>query len=322
LFPDNSGHRRNDPRRCTFTNAAAGRRLHTGKLRPFKMKPSASFLTTYRQNSRIPIRLIAPDFGHLPVDVLKDYGLTHRKTHYFFIFVLNGHTRHGVDLEQFDIGRNELLFILPNQIHQLPGTRLDTEHFKLGLDEDCLSLLPKPFPFLLNPLNRQKICLSSAAAIRLRSVFEILKDLLGNLKSSPELVLAHLNSLLSEINASYFEAAPNPANEDLSRFIRFKLLVEETFCEHPAVTEIAAKLNLNTNSLYNIVRHYSGRSPKAFITQRIMLEAKRRLCYSESTSIKELAYDLGFNDPEYFSRLFKKETGKTIAAFLREFSGN
>ncbi len=53
-----------------------------------------------------------------------------------------------------------------------------------------------------------------------------------------------------------------------------------------------------------------------------MLEAKRRLYYSEDPSIKELAYELGFNDPEYFSRLFKKETGKTIATFVQDLSGN
>ncbi|MEJ0057659.1 MAG: helix-turn-helix domain-containing protein [Bacteroidota bacterium] len=74
--------------------------------------------------------------------------------------------------------------------------------------------------------------------------------------------------------------------------------------------------------MYSIVKHYSGLSPKEFITNRLMLEAKRRLYYSEDPSIKELAYELGFNDPEYFSRLFKKETGKTIATFVQDLSGN
>jgi AraC family transcriptional activator of pobA len=62
-------------------------------------------------------------------------------------------------------------------------------------------------------------------------------------------------------------------------------------------------------------------SPKEFITNRLILEAKRRMYYSES-SIKELAYDLGFNDPEYFSRLFKRVTGKSISMFVQDLSGN
>jgi len=55
------------------------------------------------------------------------------------------------------------------------------------------------------------------------------------------------------------------------------------------------------------------------MNNRLILEAKRRLYYSES-SIKELAFDLGFNDPEYFSRLFKKVTGKTITMFVQDLS--
>ncbi len=56
-------------------------------------------------------------------------------------------------------------------------------------------------------------------------------------------------------------------------------------------------------------------SPKDFITNRLITEAQRKLYYSK-LSVKELAYELGFNDPDYFSRLFKKSTGKSISEFL------
>ena len=46
-----------------------------------------------------------------------------------------------------------------------------------------------------------------------------------------------------------------------------------------------------------------------------MIEAQRKLRYS-NLSVKELAYELGFNDPDYFSRLFKKSTGKSVSDFL------
>ncbi|GAA0534550.1 helix-turn-helix domain-containing protein [Chitinophaga japonensis] len=235
--------------------------------------------------------------------------------------MLEGLTHHGVDLQQFDVRNNELLFILPHQIHQLPATKQGTDYFKLGFDENCLSLLPKQYPFLINPFNAQKITFTPPAAARLKSVFEILRELLSVMDTSPELILAHLNSLLTEINAAYFSADKRPADDRLSKYTRFKRLVEDNLADHLTVNDIAEKLGLNTNSLYNIVKHYSGLSPKAFITNRLILEAKRRLYYSES-SIKELAYDLGFNDPEYFSRLFKKVTGKTIATFVQDLSGN
>jgi len=140
--------------------------------------------------------------------------------------------------------------------------------------------------------------------------------------TDPELVLAHLNGLLTEINAAYFATNKKPADDKLSTYIRFKLLVENNLTDHTTVNEIAEKLAVNTNSLYSIAKGYSGLSPKEFITNRLILEAKRRLYYAESASVKELAYDLGFNDPEYFSRLIKKLTGKTPGTFVQDLSGN
>ena len=285
------------------------------------MQNIESLLTLFTQNNKLSIRLISPTFGHLSPEIADKYGLTHRKPHYFLFFMLDGLAHHGVDLQQFDIKNNELLFILPHQIHQLPSTKQGTDYYKIGFDENCLSLLPKQYPFLINPLNNQKIQFVPSAALRLKSVFEILTELLSKMDTDPELVLAHLNSLLTEINTAYFSTNESPADNKLTKYIRFKLFVENNLTDHNTVGEIAEKLALNTNSLYNIVKHYSGLSPKEFITSRLILEAKRRLYYSES-SVKELAYDLGFNDPEYFSRLFKKVTGKTISVFVQDLSGN
>jgi AraC-like DNA-binding protein len=286
------------------------------------MQSIESILYLFTQNNKLSIRLISPNFGHLAPEIVHGYGLTHRKPHYFLFFMLEGLAHHGVDLEQFDINKNELLFILPHQIHQLPSTKQGTDYFKLGFDENCLSLLPKQYPFLINPYNRQKIQFTPSAAARLKSIFEILRELLSTMDTNPELILAHLNSLLTEINAAYFFTGKKPADDKLSKYIHFKLFVENNLTDHPTVIDIAEKLALNTNSLYNIVKHFSGLSPKEFITNRLILEAKRRLYYAESSSIKELAYELGFNDPEYFSRLFKKVTGKTISVFVQDLSGN
>jgi AraC-like DNA-binding protein len=87
--------------------------------------------------------------------------------------------------------------------------------------------------------------------------------------------------------------------------------------EQKPVTKIAKELAISTNGLYQIVKEFSGVSPKEFITNRLMLEAQRKLHYSEYTT-KELAYELGFNDPDYFSRIFKKHTGKNVNEYLIE----
>ncbi|MGQ3013855.1 MAG: AraC family transcriptional regulator [Flavobacteriales bacterium] len=286
------------------------------------MQDHSAFLNEHSQHDKLRLRLVSPDFGHLPPDVTSRYGLTHRKPYYFFIFILDGSTQHGIDLQAYDVSNNELLFILPHQIHQLPLTHQGSRYFKFAFDEESLALLPRSYPFLVNPYNRQKIAFSDAAAQRLNAVFSNLRELLRERDTDIELILAHLNSLLTEVNAAYFLADKRPADDKLSRYMHFKALVEENLVEHPGISYLAAELGINANGLYNLVKQYSGISPKEYLTRRLILEAKRRLYYAESTSVKELAYDLGFSDPEYFSRLFKKETGMTIRAFLQDLSGN
>ena len=59
------------------------------------------------QNDRLPIRIVSRDFGHTSPENGANYGLTHRLSYYFFIFMLDGSCRYGVDLGQLDLGKNE-----------------------------------------------------------------------------------------------------------------------------------------------------------------------------------------------------------------------
>jgi AraC family transcriptional activator of pobA len=269
----------------------------------------------------LPIRLIAPGFGHLSAEAAARYGVTHRLSYYFFLCLWEGTTEFGVDLEKIAVEKHELVFSLPHQIRALPATLHGNAYYKLGLPEECLSRLPRHYPFLLNPLHQQKIRFTSPAATRLRTIFELLMGLLRTPDTNLELVVAQLHSLLTEINAAYFASDEQPADDRLAKYLKFQVFVEDNLTEHPRIGRIAEALAVSTDSLYQLVKHYAGLSPKEFLTNRLILEARRRLSYGERTSVKELAFELGFNDPDYFSRLFKKTTGQTVAAFFRDLSG-
>lgn len=284
------------------------------------MRSMNSFPEDFSQNNQLPIRIVTPDFGHLPAGKAEQYGRTHRLSYYFFLFMLDGSSQFSVDLDTYDIGKHELFFSLPHQIQKWPATLHNYNYYKLGFDEECLSRLPRQYSFLLNPLNQQKIKFSAAAANRLQSIFEILLSLLNSSDTDPELILAHLNSLLTEINKAYFATDHKPTDDKLSTFIGFKLYVENNLTDHPTIKDIAEKLTVSTDSLNQIVKHYSGLSPKEFLINRLIQEARRRMYYGQRSSVKELAFELGFNDPDYFSRLFKKMTGKTVADFVKDLS--
>ncbi|RXK83166.1 AraC family transcriptional regulator [Filimonas effusa] len=272
------------------------------------------------QNNLLPIRIVSPGFGHLSPEVTERGELVQHLPYYFFLFVIEGFSQCSVDMKQLNVEKHELLFLMPHQVRQLPTSSHASDYYKLGFDEECLSRLPKQYPFLLNPLNRQKIHFSPAAAVRVTIIFNILSSLLGSTDADPEIILAHLNSLLTEINTTYFGSERQLSDDRLDKFIGFKVFVEENLTDHPTIRSIAEELGVSTDSLYQIVKYYSGLSPKEFLTDRLMLEARRRMHYGQKSSVKELAFELGFSDPDYFSRLFKKNTGKTVAEFFQDLS--
>jgi AraC family transcriptional regulator, transcriptional activator of pobA len=271
------------------------------------------------QNDKLKIK-INSDENPYPSAATHEKFLQPRKlTSYFIVLIESGSITYKLDLQEITLTDGHLLFAMPNQVFTPPYKADNLKYFKVLFDENTLALLPQQFPFLVNPLNSQTIIFDNSARQRVSKGFEILNQILhiDKLKTDTEIILAYLNSLLVELNSAYFKNKEpiNILNTNLSKFIEFKLVVESHLTEQPSINTIAEKLALTTNSLYRIVKEYSGISPKDFLTNRLMIEAQRKLHYS-NLSVKELAYELGFNDPDYFSRLFKKCTGKSVSEVL------
>jgi len=271
------------------------------------------------QNDKLSIKIVSNSNPYLSADMQQKLLQPRRLTSYFIVLIDGGSITYNLDLQDITLTDGHLLFAMPNQVFVPPPKIANLKYFKVLFDENTLALLPQQFPFLVNPLNSQIIIFDNATRERVRKVFEILNQILhvDEHPTDTEITLAYLNSLLAELNSAYFKKTTpiNILNTNLSKFIEFKLVVETHLTEQPSVNAIAEKFALTTNSLYRIVKEFSGVSPKDFFTNRLMIEAQRKLQYSP-LSVKELAYELGFNDPDYFSRFFKKCTGKSVSEFL------
>lgn len=245
----------------------------------------------------------------------------HKLAYYYFVFVDRGIETFRIDLRDVTISDGQVVFGMPNQIFAHPSPNRDTQQYKIGFDENTLALLPHTYPFLINPLNANTIAFEPDAKERVKAVLSMLFQLLHSpgKQQKVEIILAHLNALLTEFNSAYFEHRdqPAPSNPKLSTYIAFTVTVETHLTEQHNVHTIAQQLAMTPSRLYGVVKEFSGLSPKEWITNRLIQEAQRKLHYS-SSSVKELAYELGFNDPAYFSRLFKKKTGKNISDFLAD----
>lgn len=244
--------------------------------------------------------------------------MPHKSVHYFFLFNEQDPAKHQLDLQDIYLSTGELLFVVPNQIHTSPPLRKGLKFSALSFEPRCLALLPRQFSFLIDPLNRQTISFDNESGQRVKILFQTLGQLLqaDKTRNNIDIILVYINALLTEFDNAYFKniSVKNITGNKLSKYTQFKVIIEAEFKKQPSVNSIAEKLLLSQNQLYAIVKEFSGLSPKEYLIQRSMLEAQRILFYEKSTA-KELAYELGFADPDYFSRLFKKYTGKNISKF-------
>lgn len=99
----------------------------------------------------------------------------------------------------------------------------------------------------------------------------------------------------------------------------FYFLVEKHFAQQHEVAFYAAMLNKSPKTLSNLFAAFSTRSPLNIIHDRILIHARRQINYS-NLSIKEIAYELGYDDIQTFSRFFKSKEGMSPMQYREKFS--
>lgn len=130
-------------------------------------------------------------------------------------------------------------------------------------------------------------------------------------------VEAHLLSVLVETLRLLVQArAASPAVQGVQATLvaRFRELVEAHYRAGLALHDYAARLGVTVGRLRNACLKVAATPPLRLVHERMLLEAKRALLYSNMT-VAEVAYHLGFEDPAYFSRFFAKEEGCSPRAF-------
>lgn len=122
---------------------------------------------------------------------------------------------------------------------------------------------------------------------------------------------------LYRIPASSKEVIRFSDNTNKIHFRRFGQLVREPNSGKKSVEDYAKALAISTGHLNRICRSVAGKSPKDVILDFVIDQAKLALSNSE-LSIAEVCYQLHFEDPGYFARLFKKKTGSTPKDFRKQ----
>lgn len=97
---------------------------------------------------------------------------------------------------------------------------------------------------------------------------------------------------------------------------QYNVLVEQNFKEKHQVADYAELLFKSPKTLSNVFKKMGDKSPLKIINERIVLEAKRLLLYSNMTA-EEIAYELGYREPAHFSKFFKNQVGVAPGSFKK-----
>ena len=141
----------------------------------------------------------------------------------------------------------------------------------------------------------------------------LIEEFKKNDKLSEKIIVQGISYLLLQLKRLSNE---NPQNKEIKSktILKFSKLVSDTISENTSVDEYASRLNLTIEKLNEICKKHYGQSPKTIILEKKITEAKR-LLYFTDLSVKEIAFQLGFEDSSYFSRLFKQKTNLSPTEF-------
>jgi AraC-like DNA-binding protein len=136
-----------------------------------------------------------------------------------------------------------------------------------------------------------------------------------------EMLLVLLKRLIVNVTRlARNESFSEPITEEKFNLMRkFNLLVEAHFRSEHSVAYYAQQLNKSPKTLSNLFALYNEKSPSQVIQERILIEARRLLCYTDK-SAKQITYELGFEDSTYFSAYFKKHTSQSPLEFRTEMT--
>ena len=129
-----------------------------------------------------------------------------------------------------------------------------------------------------------------------------------------QMMLKRLIIIVTRLGKKQYLQDSSLTEDKMDVLRKFNLMVENNYRKEHSVQFYADQLNKSAKTLANYFALYNHKSPLTVIQDRIILEGKRLLMYTEK-SAKEIAYELGYDDASYFSNFFKKQTGYAPSEF-------
>lgn len=283
------------------------------------LKPQHPLISLVHFNEHNPFNT-----GMAPIyDVLSFYKIT-------FITHNNGRLKYGRDY--YDYNEGSMLFLAPNQL--VGSTDYNSRTY-------CYILLIHPDFLLGHPLANKirqygYFAYSANEALHLsdtekETILSIYRNMEQELNSrvdefSQQVMIAHIELLLSYVNRYYKRQfiTRKVVNDDI--LLKTEAILDNYLNSQqslrqgvPSVQFLSEKLNLSPGYLSDMLRSLIGQNAQQYIHEKLIEKAKERLTTTR-LSVAEIAYELGFEHSQSFSKLFRNKTNQSPLEFRASFN--
>ncbi len=249
----------------------------------------------------------------------------HRHEFYFILALEKGKGTHVIDFKNYAIVNHSVFIMHPGQVHELSIKKGSTgfvvefgDDFFSSREFSSLNLLRKVSNKNYYELKSQNFKKPFAF---LASVFE---EFNAKQEGYRDMIKASLEMFYIELIRQSEVNKGNSSEKKL--YVRERLdelldLFEKHITSKKQVSQYAEMLNLTPFQLNSITKELLGKTCSDLINDHIILEAKRYLL-ATSNQVNQIAFHLGYDDPSYFIRFFRKHTGYSPATFRSKFFSN
>lgn len=282
-------------------------------------------LTMGRKKTAIPIHTLETAHGEgIAIRQLRAASTgdiyqpeAHRDDHYLFLMVESGSCRFMIDFEHHEIKQGEIIYVYPGQVHAC----IHADHVQATALSLAPGLIPAVYSSALEAVNGTQYPLSpdaSATGVLVQGIL-LLERLLEQPADRPfrqQMLSGGIDICTGIFTGAYknSQQVSNSTGRPEAIMRQFRALLVNNYLTLRTPSAYAAALHISAAYLSETVTAQSGFTVNHWIHGQLMLEARRRLYYTDDT-IKEIAHGLGYEDHAYFSRLFRKKTGVTPQQF-------
>lgn len=281
------------------------------KARKVSMSHQQALTLVNRQNGNLAFKIFGFDDGSY-------FDHVQRNNYYTLVWLHTGNGKLKVDFSSYDFGKDYLLAFSPYQPFMLsPESAVEGIAIQFHPDFFCIHKHQQEvachgvlFNNIYQPpyVNVDRDARATFAMLIKQMSVEMQNESLAQY----ELLISYLKVLLitaSRLKVQQFSEIKLTAKDEKEPFILQKLkdAIEGNFKTKHSAGDYADLLHISSKALAKITKTHLNKTLTSLIAERVVIEAKREL-YLTDKPIKQIAYELGYQDEFYFSRFFKTNT--------------